>query len=544
MIDFTRHYHRVLGIDPAGRTITVEPGIVLDEMQKAAEPHGLVFGPNPATHSRCAVGGMIGNNSCGLNSVMAAFRGHGPRTSDNLRAMEVMTYDGETFEVGATGEEERREIAARGGRRGEIYAALGRLRDEYADLIRSRYPRIPRRVSGYNLDDLLPEKGFHLARALAGTEGTCAVFLSATLELIPNPRHRAVLALGYPDAFVAGDEVMAILAFEPTGLEGIDRQLVENMQDHRMHADAIAMLPPGGGWLLVEFGGGDPADCARQAERVMAALRTRGTVPEMRFYNRPEETALIWRAREGGLGATAFVSHKPDTWEGWEDSAVAPERIGDYLRELKACFRRFGYDPALYGHYGQGCVHCRAEFDLVTAAGIANYRAFLDEAADLVVRFGGSLSGEHGDGQARSELLPKMFGPELVVAFERFKAIWDPDGGMNPGKIVRPNRITDDLRLGPGYRPPRPATHFQYPEDKGDFSRALLRCVGVGECRRHEHGTMCPSYMVTREERHSTRGRAHLLFEMLNGSLVKDGFRSQTVKEALDLCLACKGCKG
>jgi Fe-S oxidoreductase/FAD/FMN-containing dehydrogenase len=487
---------------------------------------------------------MIGNNSCGLKSVMAAFRGKGPRTSDNLVRMEVMTYDGEAFEVGETSEEELGEIIGRGGRRGQIYAGLRGLRDEFADLIRARFPKIPRRVSGYNLDDLLPEKGFNVARALAGTEGTCAVFLSATLDLIPNPRHRAVLALGYPDAFVAGDAVTSILPFEPTGLEGIDRQLVENMQDHRMHADAIALLPPGGGWLLVEFGGDDPADCAGQADRVMASLRGRPSPPEMRFYNRPEQTQLIWKAREGGLGSTAFVSNKADTWEGWEDSAVAPERIGEYLRELKACFHRYGYNPALYGHYGQGCVHCRGEFDLVTAEGIARYRAFLDEAADLAVRFGGSLSGEHGDGQARGELLPKMFGPELVGAFERFKALWDPDWKMNPGKVVRPNPITSDLRLGTTYRPPKPRTFFRYPDDRGDFSRALLRCVGVGECRRHEHGTMCPSYMVTREEKHSTRGRAHLLFEMLNGGLVKGGFRSETVKEALDLCLACKGCKG
>ena len=543
VMDMTRYYHRVLAVDPAGRTVTVEPGIVLDEMQKATAPHGLIFGPNPATHSRCTIGGMIGNNACGLNSVMAAFRGGGPRTSDNLRRLEVMTYDGTVLEVGATSEEELRAIAAAGGRRGEIYAALRGLRDEYADRIRARFPKIPRRVSGYNLDDLLPEKGFHVGRALAGSEGTCVTILSATLDLIARPLCRGVLALGYPDAFLAGDDVASILPFEPIGLEGIDRQLVENMEDHGIHPEAIALLPRGHGWLLVEFGGNTADDCRAQAERVMAMLRSRGREQDMRYYGNPADTARIWLARESGLGATAFVRNKPDTWEGWEDSAVAPERIGDYLRELKACFKRYGYNPALYGHFGQGCVHCRAEFDLVSAAGIANYRAFVEEGADLVVRFGGSLSGEHGDGQARSELLPKMFGPELVTAFQRFKGIWDPDWKMNPGKVVKPRPITADLRLGADYNPWRPRTYFQFPEDGGDFSRAALRCVGVGECRRHEGGTMCPSYMVTREEKHSTRGRAHLLYEMLQGDLVKDGFRSEEVKTALDLCLACKGCK-
>jgi Fe-S oxidoreductase len=446
--------------------------------------------------------------------------------------------------VGRTSEEELRQILAAGGRRGEIYAALLQLREEYADLIRARFPKIPRRVSGYNLDDLLPENGFDVARALAGTEGTCVAILAATLELIPRPQHRGVLAIGYPDAFSAGRDVPHILPFQPIGLEGIDRQLVENMQDHQMHPEAIALLPQGGGWLLVEFGGDTAEDCREQAGRMMGMLRTRRPEPDMRYCGTPEEVAKIWRARESGLGATAFVRNKRDTWEGWEDSAVAPEKVGDYLVELKACFHRFGYDPALYGHFGQGCVHCRAEFDLVSAAGIANYRAFVEAAADLVVRFGGSLSGEHWDGQARAELLPKMFGPELVTAFQRFKGIWDPEWKMNPGKIVRPNAIVANLRLGTNYDPWRPQTHFQFPEDGGDFSRSVLRCVGVGECRRHENGTMCPSYMVTREEKHSTRGRAHLLFEMLNGDLVKDGFRSETVKEALDLCLACKGCKG
>src|SRR5581483_6162894 len=258
----------------------------------------------------------------------------------------------------------------------------------------------------------------------------------------------------------------------------------------------------------------------------------------------PAEMHQVWEAREAGLGATAFVPGQRDTWPGWEDSAVAPEKVGDYLRDLRDVLARFGHQPSLYGHYGQGCIHCRIDFDLVTQAGLENYRATVEAAADLVVRYGGSFSGEHGDGQSRGELLEKLYGPELMEAFRTFKRIWDPAWRMNPGKVIDAAPMTAHLRLGTDYDPARPATWFSYPDDQGDFSRSVLRCVGVGKCRRHEDGTMCPSYMVTREEEHSTRGRAHLLYEMLQGNVIRDGFRSEAVKDSLDLCLACKGCKG
>lgn len=544
VLDLSKYYHRVLAIDPERRRATVETGIVLDELQKAAAEHGLVFGPNPATHTHCTLGGMLGNNSCGINSMLSARHGLGYRTSDNVIELEVLTYDGTVLRVGPTTEREWAERSGAGGREGEIYAALRTLRDRYAGEIRQRFPRLPRRVSGYNLDDLLPEHDGNVARALVGSESTCVVILSATVLLVPKPQARSLLVLGYPDAFDAADHVTAILPHRPIGLEGIDRRLVDNMRHHGIHADALELLPPGHGWLLMEFGGDSRADCDAQARAVMDELRRGGNAPAMKLYDDPVEANKVWEAREAGLGATAFVQGEKDTWPGWEDSAVPPEKVGPYLRDLHAVFRRFGHDPALYGHFGQGCIHCRVDFDLVTAAGLENYRAFLAAAADLVVRYGGSLSGEHGDGQSRAELLPKMFGPELVRAFEEFKTIWDPSWKMNPGKVVRPNRITSNLRLGPNYNPARPATYFSYPQDHHDFARAALRCVGVGECRRHEGGTMCPSYMVTREEKHSTRGRTHLLFEMLQGDLIKDGFRSGQVLDALDLCLSCKGCKG
>ena len=544
VMDLSKYYHRVLRIDPGAKTVTVETGIVLHEIQHAVAPYGLIFGPNPATHNHCTIGGMLGNNSCGINSLLSANNGMGLRTSDNVVALEVLTYDGTVLTLGETSEEDYDRIVHEGGRRGEIYAAIRQLRDEYADEIRARFPKIPRRVSGYNLDDLFPENGSNLARALVGSESTLVVILTATLRLVPRPPARSLLVLGYEDAVEAGKHVMDILPFRPIGLEGVDSKLIGMMRSHHMHEDALKMLPKGEGWLLVEFGDDDRAGCDAQAKRVMDALNAKPGAPTMKYYDDPAESDKVWEAREAGLGATAFVPGQKDTWPGWEDSAVAPEKVGDYLHDLRTVFAKYGYHPALYGHYGQGCIHCRVSFDLVTEAGLENYRAFIAEASDLVVRYGGSCSGEHGDGQSRGALLEKMFGARLIGAFRQFKRIWDPDWKMNPGKVIDANPILSNLRLGTDYKPWRPKTWFSYPEDDGDISRATLRCVGVGKCRRHEGGTMCPSYMVTREEKHTTRGRAHLLFEMLQGDVVTDGFKSEPVREALDLCLACKGCKG
>ncbi|HEX5854032.1 MAG TPA: FAD-linked oxidase C-terminal domain-containing protein, partial [Thermoanaerobaculia bacterium] len=267
------------------------------------------------------------------------------------------------------------------------------------------------------------------------------------------------------------------------------------------------------------------------------------TAAGVKLYRDPNEEWQVWRLRESALGATAHVPGKPLTWEGWEDSAVPPARLGGYLRDLRALYEKHGYEGDFYGHFGQGCVHTRIDFDLETREGIAKFRSFLDDAADLVVSYGGSLSGEHGDGQARAELLPKMFGPELIEAFREFKRIWDPGGKMNPGKVVDAYPITANLRLQAAAKPAPLETRFHYREEGGGFPRAILRCVGVGKCRRLEGGTMCPSFMATREEKHSTRGRARLLFEMLRGQTIRDGWRSEEVRGALDLCLSCKGCK-
>jgi len=544
VMDFSKYYNKVLNINVDKRLATVEPGIVLDEMKKHTEKYGLTFGPDPSTHNHCTIGGMLGNDSCGVHSVMSVNNGLGARASDNMYEMEILTRDGLIMKVGPTSEEELTQIIGEGGRRGEIYKRLKDLRDKYADEIRLRFPNIPRRVSGYNLDALLPENGFNVARALGGSEGTLVTILTATMHLIPNPKAKSLLVLGYPNIADAGRHAQEVMKYKPIGLEGLDHKLYDFMVHRHLHVEDLSLLPEGKGWLLVEFEGNTKEDADNMVKHVMEDLKKKDNAPSMIFYDDPMEEAKLWKIRESGLGATAFVPGLPDAWEGWEDSAVDPKYLGDYLEDFQKLLKKYEYDSALYGHFGQGCLHCRIDFDLYTKEGIVKYRNFADEAADLVLKYHGSLSGEHGDGQSRGELLPKMFGEKIMQAFKEFKAIWDPRNLMNPGKVVDPYPITSNLRLGKEYNPPQLDTYFKFPEDHGSFSRAALRCVGVGECRKHDHGTMCPSYMVTLEEKHSTRGRAHMLFEMMEGEVITKGWKEDSVKEALDLCLSCKGCKG
>jgi FAD/FMN-containing dehydrogenase/Fe-S oxidoreductase len=536
VMDMTKYLHGILELDPAARSARVLPGTVLDVLRGAANRHDLTFGPDPSTHNHCTLGGMIGNNSCGVHSVMAG------RTAENVQELEIATYDGLVMRVGPTSPEQVDAIVREGGRRADIYRRMKALIDRVAPLVRARYPKIPRRVSGYNLDELLPENGFDVARALVGSEGTLVTVLEATLRLVPWPRARTLLVLGYPDIYTAADHVPAVLEEGPIGLEAIDQRLMDDMKKKGLHDRYLSYLPDGHGFLMAEFGGDTQEEADARARAAIARLQASPPTPNCKVYDDPEQERKLWEVRKSGLGATARIPGSPDTWEGWEDSAVPPDRMGDYLRELRPLMEAHGYDGAFYGHFGQGCLHTRINFDLTSAEGIANYRSFVEEAADLVVRFGGSLSGEHGDGQSRGELLTRMYGTDLVDAFREFKAIWDPSGRMNPGKVVDAYKVDQNLRLGVDFRPPEVETHFKYPDDDGDFTRATLRCVGVGECRREHGGTMCPSYRATREEMHSTRGRTHLLFEMMRGTEL-DGWRDPHIHESLDLCLACKGCK-
>jgi FAD/FMN-containing dehydrogenase/Fe-S oxidoreductase len=539
ILDFSKYMHSIVSLDAESRRARVQPGIVLDALRLEAEKHDLTFAPDPATHSRCTLGGMIGNNSCGVHALM------GGKTVDNIEALDILLYDGTRMTVGPTSEADLSAIIAEGGRRGEIYEGLRRLRDDYAKLVRMRFPDIPRRVSGYNLDQLLPENGFNVAKALVGTEGTCVTILEAICELKHSPQYRRLVALGFDDAFIAADHVPAVLRFKPIGLEGFDGLLVDFMHRKNLVVDDVKLLPVGRGFLLCEFGGDSSDEVDGMANALIDAAKGFDPMPSIAQYT-PDEAARAWKVREAGLGASVFVPGEQNGWEGWEDSAVPPESLGQYLRELFKVITHYGYQTPMYGHFGQGCVHLRISFDLKTAEGVAKYRSFIEEASDIVLKYGGSFSGEHGDGQARAALLPKMFGPELMEAFVKFKALWDPLNRMNPGKLVDPVAVydpIDNLRMGAGYEAAKEKTWFQYVPDGGSFSDATTRCVGVGACRKTDHGTMCPSYMATREEKHSTRGRAHLLWEMMQGNVIKDGWRSKEVKEALDLCLSCKACK-
>ncbi len=539
VFDYSKHMNHLNSIDPAARLAVVQPGIVLDRLREAAEEHHLTYAPDPATHSRCTLGGMMGNNSCGVHGLL------GGKTVDNVERLDILLYDGTRLNVGKTSEEELAAKIRSGGREGEIYTGLQRIRDQYANLIREKFPRIPRRVSGYNLDELLPENGFNVARALIGSEGTCASIVSATLNLVASPPYRVLTALGFPDAFLAADAVPQALEHSPIGLEGMDDLLLSFMQRKNLAVENLGLLPKGGGFLLVEMGAWTPEEAQQKAETLVKAAQTWPVVPSFRIYN-ADEARRVWSVRESALGATVFVPGEPEGWEGWEDAGIPPEHLGAYLRKLTTLMAEYGYRSALYGHFGQGCVHLRINFDFRSEKGIRDFREFLDRATDLVISFGGSISGEHGDGQARAALLPKMFGPELMQAFRDFKALLDPANRMNPGKLIDAVRVYDpaeNLRHTPQQPHTAVETHFAFARDNHSLEHATERCVGVGACRKMENGVMCPSYRATGDEQHSTRGRARLLWEMLAGDLRSEGFQSHAVHEALDLCLSCKACK-
>jgi Fe-S oxidoreductase/FAD/FMN-containing dehydrogenase len=488
---------------------------------------------------------MIGNNSCGVHGLL------GGKVVDNVESLNLVLYDGTRMKVGRTTPAQLDALMSSGGRIGQIYTGLAHLRVRYSALIREKFPHIPRRVSGYNLDELLPESGFNVARALVGSEGTCATITSATLNLTSSPPFRVLTVLAFDDAFLAADAVPRALELGPIGLEGFDGMLVDFMRRKNLAVSDVALLPPGQGFLLVEMGAWDAAEAQAKAEALVGAAQWWPAPPVARIYD-SADAARVWYVRECALGAMVFVPGEPERWEGWEDAAVPPAKLGAYLRGLCALMAEYGYSSPLYGHYGQGCVHQRINFDFRSMEGLRKFREFIDRAADLVLSFGGSLSGEHGDGQSRAALLPKMFGPELMQAFRDFKAVWDPDNRMNPGKLVDAVRVYDpveNLRHGmapsaqEAHRHTPLETHFAFAADRGSLERATERCVGVGACRKTAGGVMCPSYRATGEEKHSTRGRARLLWEMLAGALKQEGFQSKAVHEALDLCLSCKACK-
>ena len=535
VIDFSRHLRSVLSIDPEQAIARVQPGVVLDDLRAAAAPHGLTFGPDPSTHNRCTLGGMIGNNACGSHSVAWG------KTVDNVRDLTVVSYGGTQLTVGPTAPDEMTARARQPGETGGIYRGLAQLSERHAALVRTQTPRLTRRVSGYNLDQLLPENGFNLARALVGTEGSCVTMLEATVDLVPMPAARVLTVVGYPGPFGAADAAPGFLDLAPLTIEGMDVALIAALRAARPADQRYKLLPDGEGWLFIETGGatGTEAEAAAQAVAARAA-QTGGT---SRIVTDPAAMRTLWGIREAGAGILTRGADGREAWPGWEDTAVPPEQLGPYLREFRKLMDDHGRRGAYYGHFGDGCVHIRIDFDLITAAGIAGFRRFITEAADLVTAHGGSLSGEHGDGQARSELLPRMYSPAMIAAFAEFKGIWDPRDRMNPGAVVRPRRLDADVRVY--VEGPRPAvrTHLAFAHDNGSLEAATRRCVGVGACLSGSGNVMCPSYRATGEEQHSTRGRARLLFEFASGRAGVDAAHADDVAGALDLCLSCKGCK-
>ncbi|SDQ28076.1 FAD-binding and (Fe-S)-binding domain-containing protein [Actinopolyspora saharensis] len=534
VLDFSKHMNRIEHLDPARRLARVQPGVVLDTLRATAARHGLTFGPDPSTHSRCTLGGMIGNNSCGTHSVAWG------KTVDNVRELDVLLSDGTRLTLSRTDRQQLETLCRRQDRTGQLYRGLRDLADEFAPLLRADPPATTRRVSGYNLDQLLPENGFDLARALVGSEGSCATVLAATVELVQEPGARAMTVLGFDDTYAAADQVPHVRQHPTLAVEGLTEQLVEVVRERNPNSPALELLPRGRSWLFVETGGPDAATAARDAHAI--AERFAGHA-DCAVHTDPARMAALWKIREEGSGYSTRMTDGSQRWSGWEDAAVPPENLGSYLREFDQLLERFGYRGASYGHYGEGCIHVRIDFDLTSRAGASDYRAFLEAAADLVVAHGGSLSGEHGDGQARSALLPRMYSPQMLRAFDRFKTLFDPEGLHNPGVITRPRGVDEDLR--PLVAAPRipSRTELALHADGGDLASATHRCVGVGKCLNPSGGVMCPSYRATGDEKHSTRGRAHLLAEMLSGKTVGGGWRSEQTRQALDLCLSCKGCK-
>ncbi|MEU5849455.1 FAD-binding and (Fe-S)-binding domain-containing protein [Saccharopolyspora shandongensis] len=535
VLDLSKHLNRILKINHERGWARVEPGVVLDDLRAAAAPHGLTFGPDPSTHSRCTLGGMIGNDACGSHSVAWG------RTSDNVIELDVVLADGTQMTVGQHTSAEIDDIIASGGERGRVFAQLRTLVDRHRAEIRLELARFPRQVSGYPLHYLLPENRFDLAKALVGTEGTCAIVVSATVRLVRTPPQRCLAVMGFPSAVAAAEAVPDILRTRPLAVEGMDSALVDSAQQKStQHLDAIEQLPPGKSWLYIEIGGETSAAAETAARALVAQLSEHST--NSAVVAKPSAQRQLWRIREDGAGLATRLPDGSEAWPGWEDAAVPPENLAAYLQEFEDLMHRHRRRGVIYGHFGDGCLHVRIDFPLTAEDGSQQFRQFMQQACELVIRHGGSFSGEHGDGRARAEFLPLMYSPAIMEAFSEFKAIFDPEDRLNPGVVVRPRPIDADLRVQPR-RSLDITPMFSYEHDDGDMTAALRRCVGVGKCRtQHSAGVMCPSYQVTRDERDSTRGRARVLHEMLNGGVIEDGWKSTEVRDALDLCLSCKGC--
>lgn len=529
--DFSRYFTK-FEIDAEARTATVQPGVVMSELQAAAAKYGLRFGPDPSTQNRATFGGMIGNNACGPHAVAYG------RTADNVIALRGIDGRGRLF-TAATEAEIATGLLPEPENSAAVHRSVAQLVDSHLADIRQNLGKFSRQVSGYSLEHMLPESGRDLAKMLVGSEGTLAVITSAKLRLVPIAQAPSLIALGYPDMPTAADAVPAILRHQPLAVEGIDAELVEVV---RRAKGSVPELPAGNGWLLVEVGAheGEPIEIVQQ--RIDAIVADANSAAVKVLPAGPAATE-IWRIRADGAGLGGHTPAGDPAWPGWEDSAVPPENLGPYLRKLQALLDELELCGLMYGHFGDGCMHVRINFPFDRPNGTATFRDFLERAADLAIAHGGSLSGEHGDGRARSELLARMYPPEIIQLFQAVKELFDPENLLNPGVLVDPEPIDANLRrpqaTSIGY-----AGGFHFREDAGDFTRAVHRCTGVGNCRADRTAAgffMCPSYQATHSEKDVTRGRARVLQEITNGELIA-GFADSAVREALDLCLSCKAC--
>jgi len=531
-----RNLAGILELDPAARTVTALPGTVVDALNRAAAPHGLRVGPDPSTHSRCTVGGMVGNNACGSHSVRWG------TTAENTLGLEVVTADGVRRRLGMLAATAPGAVDGQGDPMDKGIQALLAAQGER---IRAELKPWPRRVSGYALDWLLPERGAHIARALVGTEGSCAVVSGVAMRLVAVPKVRGLLVLAFGDDIAAAAAVAALLPELPLTVESLTADLLAAGSGVGDAGDAIASrlgLPRAGAWLLVEAAGDTSAAMRDHARRLAAAAGTEPGRADALLVEAAGAMASLWRLREDGAGRSARLADGTPAWPGFEDGAVPPQRLAAYLGDLRALLRDHDLRGVTYGHFGEGCIHLRVGFGLDRPGGAERLAGFMTAAADLVVSHGGTLSGEHGDGRARGSLLDRQFSPGLIKAFGDFKAVWDPAGVLNPGIIVDPAPLDADLRR------PRPTTLALAPalahhDDNGDARAGLERCIGVGRCVSTEGvAALCPSYRATGEEQHSTRGRARLLQEMATGALAPVGWASGEIREALDLCLGCRAC--
>lgn len=526
IIDTSRYFNRILDIDGDNRTATVEPGVVCDALRDAVSEHGLTYGPDPSTHSRCTIGGMVANNACGSHSVAYG------TAAENLVSVTIMLANGEEVTFGSNG------VSDEG-----IDKQLHQLVDAHANLIDAELGRFPRQVSGYGLHYLLDKHGFDAAKAIAGTEGTVGVITKMTVKLVEVPKVKALAVLAFETVYDAASAAARLRLPGVATIEGMGGDLLDALRSKRGQEKAGGNLPgnrkgiPAGGWLYCEVGGDSLEEAEALAETVAAFVATVDSV----VVSNPQEMRELWRIREASAGVVTRLPDGGEAWPNWEDSAVPPENLADYLRDLYALMDKYSLRGIPFGHFGEGCVHVRISFDFGSEEGIEIFNKFMNEAAELVSSYDGSLSGEHGDGRARSALLDRMYSEEMRALFKQFKNILDPDGLFNPGVLVDPDEVTEGLRMAPGQRTFELTPVHKFSHDRGSMVNAVNRCVGVSACRSEEN-SMCPSFQITGDEVHSTRGRARLLSEMFRGESVADGYKSEEVLEALDLCLSCKAC--